>query len=190
MLSGFADAPSTPLEDVLMEQAARQLAKTSDEPALAYGPLRKAPTYYIGEAIGVNGKSSYGGRALTARRDTERLQNGSLPGKRDKLARRMLRKAFRNAYSKTEQSILKAHDLVNEVRGYGAAKWATSNAKNAAARDGQRNVERLFKAHMPKKIADGRKARQDMRKARHKHKKLWGKAIARMSKAIYEAVQP
>lgn len=185
----FSTSETTPLEDVIMEQAAKSLANTSNEPALSYGPLRKAPTYYIGEAIGCNGKGNvkrgyfnaagfYVVNSIAAsavRPDTQRHQNGALPGIRDKAARRMLRKAFRNAYSRTEQSVMKAHDLVNEVRGY---------ADNS--REARRNVERLDKAHTPKQLVDGRKARQGMRKARRKHKKLWGKAIARMSKAIYE----
>jgi hypothetical protein len=173
-LDGFVTAPGPKTE--IEKQVDAATAKALEETAgPAYGPLRKAPTYYIGESIGCNGKGSFYGRALTARRDTERLKNGALPGIRNKAARRMLRKAFRNAYSRTEQSVLKARDLVNEVRGYADS-----------GHEGKRNIARLDAAHTPAKVDDNRTARQQMRKARKHHKKQWAKAIDRMSKSIYE----
>lgn len=71
-----------------------------------HGPRRKAPPYYIGE--------TYRGRATT--KDADRWPNGALVGKRNKAARRLIRKAFGKALSRIEQHVMKARDARNEVQ--------------------------------------------------------------------------
>lgn len=79
----------------------------SNTPEHSIGPLRRCPPYYIGE--------TYRGRN-TAHPEAERWPDGRQTGKRDKLARRMIRKAFGRSLSRIEQHVLKARDARNEVQ--------------------------------------------------------------------------
>lgn len=70
--------------------------KNQDEPALMYGPLRKAPQYYAGEMYNEHPMNHL---------DVERNANGSMPGIRNKLARRRIRASFKRKYSTVEQGL-------------------------------------------------------------------------------------
>jgi len=91
--------------------------RSGQKPTSIQGPRRKSPDFYIGETFGVNGKGSAGGRAMTTRPDVERLPNGKLPSRHDKIARRIIRAAFKRSYSRVEQHVMKARDVVREVEG-------------------------------------------------------------------------
>lgn len=61
-----------------------------------YGPRRRAPRYYIGETYGAKRAQHH---------DVERNKNGSLPGIRNKAARRVIRTAFKRRNSSIERAL-------------------------------------------------------------------------------------
>jgi hypothetical protein len=73
-----------------------------NEPAEVYGPRRRAPHYYAGESRG---------RHVMNYPDVERYPNGALAGRRDKLARRVIRAAFGRHFSSVEKGIKFARAL-------------------------------------------------------------------------------
>jgi hypothetical protein len=83
----------------------------SNETELPYGPRRKAPAFYAGEA--------YQGHPLQYP-DVERYPNGALPARRDKLARRIIRGALKKRFSSLTKSLRLAQGL--RAQAYEAAR--------------------------------------------------------------------
>lgn len=67
-----------------------------DEAPEVYGPRRKAPTFYAGE---------FYGHRMMLYPDVERYANGAVAGMRNKAARRMIRKAFGQHFSRVEKGL-------------------------------------------------------------------------------------
>lgn len=71
-------------------------------PTAIQGPRRRAPRYYAGEIYG---------RHHVNHLDVERNADGSVPGIRDKSARRIIRKAFGRSFSRVEKRINFAREM-------------------------------------------------------------------------------
>lgn len=77
------------------------------EVAPVHGPKRRAPRYYAGESVG---------KHPMLYPDTERNPNGSVPGIRDKGARRIIRKAFAAIFSPVERGLRRTRALQAQAR--------------------------------------------------------------------------
>jgi hypothetical protein len=75
------------------------------------GPLRRAPAYYAGE--------KYKGQRIQ-NPDVERHGSGAVTGVRDKAARRLIRKALKRRFAKTERAPQLARDM--QAQAVDAAK--------------------------------------------------------------------
>jgi hypothetical protein len=93
------------------------------------GPRRASAAYYIGQ--------TYRG-LLTQMPDSEFYPNGAVASKRNKAARRMIRKVFGRSMSRIEQHVLKARDLTNEMRRLASG-----------GREGKRYLEKTLAVHQP-----------------------------------------
>lgn len=82
-----------------------QDSRENDNPV--YGPLRRAPQFYAGEHFG---------RHRMQHADVTRNANGSLPGIRNKAARRIIRKAFAAKVSRVEQGLRRTRELKAQAR--------------------------------------------------------------------------
>ena len=72
-----------------------------------YGPKRHAPEFYAGE--------TYGRRKMLYP-DVDRHPNGALPSKRNKLARRLTRSAFKRSFSRVERGLKLPRALLAQAR--------------------------------------------------------------------------
>jgi hypothetical protein len=88
----------------------------SEEPI---GPRRRAPMYYAGQTygrrrIGRTGGKTQGREILYP--DVERYANGAVPGKRDKLARRVIRGALKRSFSSVERALKLPRAMKEQAR--------------------------------------------------------------------------
>ncbi len=97
------------------------------------GPMRQPPAYYIGE--------KYKGRRIQ-NRDVERYSNGAIPGKRDKGARRLIRKALKRRHAKTEQAPQLARDMQAQAR-------EVAKEEGKSTRWARRLYEKELEIHKP-----------------------------------------
>lgn len=81
------------------------------------GPRRRAPVYYIGETY-ARGRGRKGSRAPRSMQypDVERNANGSLPGIRNKAARRIIRNAFGRKLSRISKGLDAARAMKMQAR--------------------------------------------------------------------------
>jgi hypothetical protein len=140
-------------------------------PTAWQGPKRKAPDVYIGETIGGRMRGGvlkggtrqiFGGRRTTFP-DTERNANGSLKGVRNKISRRVIRKAFLRSHSTVEIKIANARALNAQ-----AAEVARDNKKST--RWARRLVVKELAIHQPVYAPDHKELRA-MRTAARKAKR-------------------
>ncbi len=99
--------------------------KTSpEEEKPVAGPRRRAPMFYAGEMMGVGNR-----RRRINYPDVERYANGAVPGRRNKIARRIIRGALKRKFSSVErarklpQAMLEQARLIARENGK-SAKWA------------------------------------------------------------------
>lgn len=122
------------------------------------GPRRRAPRYYIGEHVG---------EWRTVPPDIERYENGSLPGKRDKAARRVIRAAFVKSKSRVERAVRRTRALKAQ-----AVETARDGGRTKPAQ--RRFAQRLFAAelaiHQTVYVPD-KKTRRTMRTRARKDKR-------------------
>lgn len=104
-----------------------------DEPVPTSGPLRAAPTYYIGETYG---------RHILVRADVARYQNGIVAGIRNKLARRVLRGAVGRSEGGVNAGLRLARALMVQARE--VAKEAGKSSRFA-----RRLYEKELALHQP-----------------------------------------
>lgn len=71
------------------------------------GPRRRAPKYYVGETYG---------RRPVVHPDVERNANGSVPGIRDKQARRLIRGALKRRFSRVERALVLPREMKKQAR--------------------------------------------------------------------------
>lgn len=76
-------------------------------PTAPQGPRRRAPIYYAGE--------HYGRRSMQYP-DVERNRDGSMPGIRDKHARRIIRAAFKRQTTRVERGLRAAREMKRQAR--------------------------------------------------------------------------
>lgn len=121
-----------------------------------YGPLRKAPTYYIGERWG---------KYRTVRPDTERRENGTVPSIRNKAARRLIRAAFGRHHSKVERGLKFARALkaqaVEVVRDEHKGKSRYAQSKIA-----RKLLAAELAIHQPARVPDQKQLRAMRTQAR------------------------
>lgn len=123
------------------------------------GPKRRAPRYYIGETCG---------RFRTVFPDTERNPNGSLPGIRDKGARRVVRAAFKRSHSRVESGLANARALRAQ-----AFEVARDNKKST--RFARRLLDKEMAIHQPVYAPDQKTLRKMRTQARkEKRQKVSG----------------
>jgi hypothetical protein len=141
----------------------------------AYGPRRRAPRYYAGE--------TYKGLRMQYP-DVERNPNGSLPGIRDKAARRLIRKAFDAKHNSRVEQALKlpramkaqAREVASEERVEKIADHHNGNrsTKFTSTSGETRWARRLFASelaiHRPVYAPD-QKTLRAMRTAKRKEKR-------------------
>lgn len=85
-----------------------------------FGPRRKAPMYYAGETYG---------RHVINYPDVERNVNGSLPSKRNKFARRIIRGALKRRFSSVERGLKLPRAMQAQAReiakeNHKSTRWA------------------------------------------------------------------
>ena len=88
-----------------------------------FGPLRRAPAFYAGETYG---------RYIVQYQDVERYPNGALPSKRNKLARRIIRGALKNSFSRTTKPLRLAQGM--RAQAYDATREEKGSKRGRAAR--------------------------------------------------------
>lgn len=126
----------------------------ADEPAPVQGPRRKAPEFYIGDG-------RLKGRPIN-HPDVERKANGQVVGKRDKAARRMLRKALKKSRSTTEHALEQPRAMQAQ-----AAEVMREEGRRGG-RAGRRLFERMLDIHQPRPNELTRAQRRSMQKALRK----------------------
>lgn len=119
----------------------------NDDVPVAAGPRKKAPAFYVGETVG---------RYPTMPVDVERHPNGACPSPRNKIMRRIIRKALLDSH----RGISKGLKLVRDMR---------MQAREVARKAGRSNrwAERLLQkelaihqpAYVPETKAERRRAR-------------------------------
>ena len=160
---------------------------SNEEKTEVQGPRRKAPPYYIGE--------TYRGYR-TAPPDVERYKNGAMVGKRNKAARRLIRKTFGRQVSSIEKKILKARDVRLEVE-----RLATNS------HEARRYFKKTLALHQPlppfvsrsearkanrQAILDARDAQQELRvkRAEALTEKRRKESLASTEKTLADALDP
>jgi hypothetical protein len=108
------------------------------------GPRRKAPAYYVGETVG---------RWRAMHPDVERLPNGAVPSKRNKAARRLIRKALLNSHRPIERGIR----LVRDMR---AQALEVARAEKKSTRWGLRLLAKELAIHQPAYVPETKAARR------------------------------
>jgi hypothetical protein len=97
------------------------------------GPLRRAPAFYAGK--------TYKGQKIQ-NHDAERYRSGAIVGTRNKAARRLIRKALKRRYAKTERAPQLARDMQAQ-----AAEVAKAEGKSN--RWARRLYEKELAIHQP-----------------------------------------
>lgn len=123
-------------------------------PTEIQGPRRRAPRYYIGKMVG---------RHAAVYPDTEYNANGSLPGIRNKAARRVVRAAFKKSHSRVETQIRNARALKAQ-----AFEVARENKKST--RFARRLLDKELAIHQPVYVPSQKELRA-MRTAARKAKR-------------------
>lgn len=136
---------------------------TLPEPDPVQGPRRKSPPYYIGESYG---------RYRTVHADVERNPNGSLPGVRNKAARRLIRKAFGKNHSLVETRIRNARALkAQAVEVISEDKQYRGRSRHAKAKIAKKLLAMELAIHTPVYAPDKktlRKMRTEARRAKRR----------------------
>lgn len=121
------------------------------------GPLRPAPAFYAGE--------KYKGQRIQ-NPDVERHGNGAVTGTRNKAARRLIRKALKRRYAKTERAPQLARDMA--AQAYDATRVEGTKRGRAA----RRLLAAELAIHQPVYVpSDLRALRTERRKAERAGKK-------------------
>ena len=143
-------------------------------PTETQGPRRKAPGYYIGETVG-------GYRVNYP--DVERYSNGAIAGKRNKAARRIIRKAFMKAGSRVEKNIRLSRAMKAQAREI-VHDDHEDKSRTAQSRRARRLYEAELALHQTVYVPDSKELRK-MRTARRKQKREGRKdAIAKLVDAL------
>lgn len=155
--------------DIQVPEAPKLVGELSGLPPseVPSGPRRKAPRYYAGE--------TYGDRRIQ-HADVERNRNGSLPGIRNKAARRIIRGAFKRKLSHVEQALqlpramqAQAREIVSEYSAVedrnGTRAW-----KGKSTRAARRLFAQELAIHVPVYVPD-QKTLRAMRTAKRKLKR-------------------
>ena len=162
-------------------------------PTEVQGPRRKAPGYYIGETVGgrlrpkgtrgaQHDQMKFGGNRVNYP-DVERYPNGAIAGKRNKAARRIIRKAFMKAGSRVEKNIRLSRAMKAQAREI-VHDDHEDKSRTAQSRRARRLYEAELALHQTVYVPDSKELRK-MRTARRKQKREGRKdAIAKLVDAL------
>jgi hypothetical protein len=126
-----------------------------------YGPRRKAPMFYAGE--------TYGRRKMLYP-DVERHSNGATSSTRNKAARRLIRKAFKQHHSRVEKGIKLVRAMkAQAVEVIGDEHYDRS--KTAQARMARRLLAQELAIHQPAYVPENLRALRTARRKLKRHGK-------------------
>jgi hypothetical protein len=132
------------------------------------GPMRRAPEYYAGETYG---------RHIIHYRDVERYGNGVLPSKRDKHARRIIRKALKRKYSAFEQAVKLPRAMLAQAK-------EIAKSEKKSVRWAHRLFAKELNIHQPVYAPDGKTLRKMRTEARRLKRRGGKDAISQLVDAM------
>lgn len=129
--------------------------------AEAPAPRRRAPEFYAGETFGRQKAKTPSGRTVRVPRsvqypDVERHANGAVPSKRNKLMRRMIRKALKKRFSKVEQARKLPQAMLEQAR-------VIAEENGRGSRFARRLYEKELAIHQPVFVPERAEDRRDNR---------------------------